>query len=145
VEIEIVGAGRDSGSECGYCGARPFEAYRRFGLPVGQFTLVGHDAVVCGDCLAALRGLDAVGPVTLETLAVQHEDWPVACDGEFEIEIFRAVAGDLLSQIRFPDGPPENWQQRDSEAKSLMHLALGNIMKRSAAAPGESCFSEAST
>ena len=87
--------------------------------------------VVCGDCLAALKGLHAVGPVTLETLAVQHEDWPAACAGEFETEIYRRVAGNLVKQLRFPDGPPETWGDRDIEVEELMNHALGAIMNRS--------------
>ena len=131
MKVEILGSGRESGSECGYCGEAPFEAYRRFGLPLGQFSIEGHSSVVCGDCLAALKGLDAVGPVTLETLAVQHEDWPAACAGEFESEIFRRVAGNLVNQIRFPEGPPEAWEERDAEVEDLMNHALGAIMKHS--------------
>ncbi len=131
MKVEILGSGRESGSECGYCGEAPFEAYRRLGLPLGQFAIEGHSSVVCGDCLAALKGLNAVGPTTLETLAVQHEDWPAACAGEFEIEIFRRVAGNLVNQIRFPEGPPEAWGERDIEVEELMDHALGAIMNRS--------------
>lgn len=131
MKVEILGSGRESGSECGYCGEAPFEAYRRLGLPLGQFSIEGHSSVVCGDCLAALKGLDAVGPVTLETLAVQHEDWPAACAGEFESEIFRRVAGNLVNQIRFPEGPPEAWEERDAEVEDLMNHALGAIMNPS--------------
>ena len=131
MKVEILGSGRESGSECGYCGEAPFEAYRRLGLPLGQFSIEGHSAVVCGDCLAALKGLHAVGPVTLETLAVQHEDWPAACAGEFETEIYRRVAGNLVKQIRFPAGPPETWGDRDIEVEELMNHALGAIMNRS--------------
>ena len=134
MKVEILGAGRDSETECGYCGARPFEAYRRFGQPLGQFLLEGHESVLCGDCLAALKGLDAVGPVTLETLAVQHEGWLAACEQDAEVEIFRSVAGELVNQIRFPQGAPDDWGRRDSQVADLMSLAVGRIMDRSAGA-----------
>ena len=135
MKVEILGSGRDSETECGYCGARPFEAYRRFGLPVGQFVLEGQESVVCGDCLMALKGLDAVGPVTLETLAVQHAGWPAACAQAAEVEIFCSVAGELVNQIRFPQGPPDDWEGRDSQVADLMNFAVGRIMDRSARAP----------
>jgi hypothetical protein len=131
VKVQALGAGWDFENECGYCGAQPFEAYRRYGLPVGQFALEDHDAVVCCDCLQALRGLHAVGPVTLEALAVQHENWPETSDGESESQVFRTVAEDLVNRIRFPEGTPEDWSKRNSQAANLMGAAIAGIMRSS--------------
>ena len=133
MRIQTLGAGRDSDTECAYCGAEPFGAYRRYGLPLGQFSLPDHDAVVCGDCLNALQGLHAAGSVTLETLACQHEDWSEASDEGCENEIFLAVAEDLVNQIRFPDGPPEGWSEREPTASPLMVLAIDHMMQGSSA------------
>ena len=133
MRIQTLGAGRDSETECAYCGAKPFGAYRRYGLPLGQFALPDHDAVVCGECLNALRGLHAAGSVTLETLACQHENWSDASDEGCENEIFLAVAEDLVSGIRFPDGPPEGWSERDPTASTLMVLAIDHMMQDSSA------------
>ena len=74
MEIQILGAGRDARDKCDYCGAPPFEAYARYGLPVGQFTLVSADAVVCGDCLEASREQSSAGPQTLTTLAGERPE-----------------------------------------------------------------------
>jgi hypothetical protein len=134
VRIQTLGAGRDSDAGCAYCGAKPFGAYRRYGLPLGQFSLPDHDAVVCGECLNALQGLHAAGSVTLETLACQHENWSDASDEGCENEIFLAVAEDLVNQIRFPDGPPEDWSERDPTASTLMVLAIDRMMQGSSAA-----------
>jgi hypothetical protein len=68
MEIQILGAGRDAREKCDYCGVPPFEAYARYGLPVGQFALLSADAVVCGDCLEASRGLNSAGSQSLTTL-----------------------------------------------------------------------------
>ena len=138
MKVETLRAGQDSASGCGYCGEEPFEAYRRYGLPVGHFVFQAHDMVVCGDCLTALKGLDSVGPVTLETLAVQHEGWAQACKGESEGEIFAAVAHDLVDRIRFPRGTPQDWPlERSPQASILMGLVIDGIRGRSATRPDD--------
>jgi hypothetical protein len=135
VKVQALGAGWDSDGECTYCGAEPFEAYRRYGLPVGRFVLEDHNAVVCCDCLQALRGLHAVGPVTLEALAVQHENWPRTRDRESQSHVFRAVAKDLVNQIRFPEGTPEDWSKRNAQAENLMGSAVAGIMRNVSGGP----------
>ena len=98
---------------------------------------LGYDSLKQDELLRymALKGLDAVGPVTLETLAVQHAGWPAACAQAAEVEIFCSVAGELVNQIRFPQGPPGDWEGRDSQVADLMNFAVGRIMDRSARAP----------
>lgn len=135
MKVETLGAGRDSAAGCGYCGEEPFEAYRRYGLPVGHFVLQAHDMVVCGDCLTALKGLHSVGPVTLETLAVQHEGWGKACEGESEGEIFAAVAHELVDRIRFPEGIHGGRPERSPQASILMEFVIDDIRGRSKARP----------
>ena len=137
VKVETLGAGRDSAAGCGYCGEKPFDAYRRYGLPVGHFVLQAHDMVVCGDCLTALKDLDSVGPVTLETLAVQHEGWAKACEGQSEKEIFAAVAHDLVDRIRFSNPTPQDPSERSSQASILMRLVIDDIRSRSVARTAE--------
>ena len=132
VKVETLGAGRDSAAGCGYCGEKPFEAYRRYGLPVGHFRLRAHDMVVCGDCLTALKDLDSVGPVTLETLAVQHKGWAKACEGQSEKEIFAAVAHDLVDGIRFSSPTAQEQSERSPQASILMRLVIDDIRGRSA-------------
>ena len=139
VKVKTLGVGRDSAEGCGYCGKKPYAAYRRYGLPVGHFVLQTHDMVVCGDCLAALKSLDSMGPVTLGALAAQHEDWSTVGQGESEKEIFAAVAQDLVDGFRFRSGSHPNPSERSPQASDLMRRVIEDICSRSpdAVAHGE--------
>ncbi len=133
MEIQILGAGSDARAECDYCGTRPFEAYARYGLPVGQFALDGAKAVVCGDCLEALKGLDAAGPQTLCALAGEQRERSAHLVEASEESVLREAAGALLNRIRFPQGTPDDWAEREDSAGSLLEGFIGKIMGRSSA------------